>query len=185
MAFASDAASLPGELRSKWGWFVALGVLMIVAGFVALMSVFLATIVSVLIVGWMMILSGIMEIIHGFQMKQWGRFFLWIAIGALYVVGGAFAVWNPLLASTVLTLFLGVFLIVAGVFRIVLAMQMRSGSYWGWLVASGVITLLLGAIIVLHWPVSSLYALGIFLGVDLVIAGASWLSAGLASRKAA
>ena len=185
MAFGSDAMSVPSELRSKWGWFVALGILMIVAGFIALMSVFLATIVSVLIVGWMMILSGIIEIIHGFQMKQWGRFFLWILIGALYVVGGVFAVLNPLLASTVLTLFLGVLLIVAGVFRIVLAMQMRSGSYWGWVVASGVITLLLGAIIVFHWPVSSLYTLGIFLGVDLVIAGASWLSAGLAFRRAA
>ena len=185
MAFASDVLPVPSEVRSKWGWFVALGVLMIVAGFVALMSVFLATIVSVLVVGWMMILSGVMEIIHGFQMKQWGRFFLWIVIGALYVMGGFFAVWNPLLASTVLTLFLGVFLIVAGVFRIVLAMQMRSGSYWGWVVGSGVITLLLGVVVVLHWPVSSLYTLGIFLGVDLVIAGASWLSAGLAFRRAA
>ena len=185
MAFASDVMPIPSEIRSKWGWFVALGILMIVAGFIALMSVFLATIVSVLIVGWMMILSGIMEIIHGFQMKRWGRFFLWILIGALYVVGGAFAILNPLLASAALTLLLGMLLIFAGVFRIVLAMQMRSGSYWGWVLASGVITLLLGAIIVLHWPVSSLYALGIFLGVDLVIAGASWLSAGLAFRRAA
>jgi uncharacterized membrane protein HdeD (DUF308 family) len=185
MAFASDVMPVPSELRSKWGWFVGLGILMIVAGFIALMSVFLATIVSVLVVGWMMILSGVMEIIHGFQMKQWGRFFLWIVIGALYVVGGVFAILNPLLASAALTLLLGIFLIAAGVFRIVLAMQMRSGSYWGWVVASGVITLLLGAIIVFHWPVSSLYTLGIFLGVDLVIAGASWLSAGLAFRRAA
>jgi uncharacterized membrane protein HdeD (DUF308 family) len=133
----------------------------------------------------MMIVSGIMEIIHGFQMKRWGRFFLWVIIGALYVAGGVFAVMNPLLASTVLTLLLGMLLIFAGVFRIVLAMQMRTGSYWGWVAASGVITLLLGAIIVFHWPVSSLYTLGIFLGVDLIIAGASWLSAGLAFRRSA
>jgi uncharacterized membrane protein HdeD (DUF308 family) len=117
-------------------------------------------------------------------MKRWSRFFLWIAIGFLYVIGGAAALWNPLLASTVLTLFLGIFLFVAGIFRIGLAMQMRSGSHWGWVAASGVITLLLGAIIVLGWPVSSLYALGIFLGVDLVVAGISWLSMGLAFRSA-
>ncbi len=185
MAFTSDVSPALGEFRSRWGWFVGLGILMMAAGFIALMSVFMATIVSVLIVGWMMILSGVVEIVHGFQMKEWGRFFLWMIIGGLYVVGGIFAVMNPLLASAVLTLLLGTFLIVAGVFRIVLAMQMRTGSHWVWVVLSGVITLLLGAIIVFHWPVSSLYTLGIFLGIDLIIAGASWLSAGLAFRRPA
>ena len=108
------------------------------------------------------------------------------AIGALYVVGGVFRD-NESRCSrpSALTLLLGMLLIVAGVFRIVLAMQMRSGSSWGWVALSGVITLLLGAIIVLHWPVSSLYTLGIFLGVDLVIAGVSWLTAGLAFRRSA
>ena len=66
-----------------------------------------------------------------------------------------------------------------------MAMQMRSGSYWGWIALSGVITLLLGALIVFRWPVSSLYALGIFLGVDLIIAGVSWLTAGLFFRRPA
>jgi len=185
MTFASDASPTFGELRGRWGWFVALGILMIIAGVIALMSLLLATVASVLIVGVMMIVSGIMEIIHGFQMKRWSRFFLWIVIGALYIVGGVFAVSNPLLASVALTLLLGIFLIAAGVARIVLAMQMRTSAHWGWVVASGIITLLLGAIIVFGWPVSSLYTLGIFLGVDLVIAGASWLSAGLAFRRLA
>jgi uncharacterized membrane protein HdeD (DUF308 family) len=185
MALASAVMPVPDEVRGKWGWFVALGILMIVAGFIALMSVFLATIVSVLIVGWMMIITGVLEIIHGFQIKRWGRFFLEVAIGVLYVVGGFFAVMNPLLASTVLTLFLGILLIAAGVFRVVMAMQMRSGSYWGWIALSGVITLLLGALIVFRRPVSSLYVLGIFLGADLIIAGVSWLTAGLFFRRPA
>lgn len=184
MVMASEAPVL-GELRDRWGWFVALGILMIIAGFIALMSVFMATVVSVLLVGIMMIASGIVEIVHGFRMRGWGRFFLWVLIGVLYIVAGLMAVWNPLLASAALTLVLGVFLVFAGVARIFLAMQMRSSAPWGWVLASGIITLLLGAMIILHWPVSSLYALGIFLGVDLVIAGASWLSAGLAFRRTA
>src|SRR5262245_29891100 len=119
MAFASDTAAV-GQLRSRWGWFVALGVLMIIAGVIALGSLLLATIVSVLWVGAMMIVSGAFEIIHGFQMKQWGRFFLWIAIGALYVVAGLLVFANPLLAAGVLTLLLGFGLIVAGIVRIFL-----------------------------------------------------------------
>jgi uncharacterized membrane protein HdeD (DUF308 family) len=184
MAMASDV-SVSGQMRDRWGWFVALGILMIIAGVIALMSVLMATVVSVLLVGIMMIASGIVEVVHGFQMKAWGRFFLWILIGALYIVAGLMVVWNPLFASAVLTLVLGVFLVFAGVARIFLAMQMRSASPWGWVLASGIITLLLGAIIISHWPVSGLYVLGIFLGVDLVIAGASWLGAGLAFRRAA
>jgi uncharacterized membrane protein HdeD (DUF308 family) len=116
-------------------------------------------------------------------MKRWSRFFLWVAIGILYMLAGIFVFANPGLAALVLTLLLGFALIFAGIVRIVLAMQMRAGSMWGWVAASGVITLLLGAIIVLHWPVSSWYTLGIFLGVDLIFAGVSWLSAGLTFRS--
>ena len=184
MTFASDSAA-PGELRSRWGWFVALGILMIVAGVIALGSLLMATIVSVLWVGAMMVVSGAFEIIHGFQMKLWSRFFLWIAIGALYVVAGLLVFANPLLAAGVLTLLLGFGLIVAGVVRIYLAMQMKTGSAWGWVVLSGVITLLLGIVLVVQWPLSSAYALGIFLGVDLVFDGVGWLGMGLALKRTA
>ena len=184
MTFASDSAA-PGELRSRWGWFVALGVLMIIAGVIALGSLLMATIVTVFWVGAMMVVSGAFEIIHGFQMKQWGRFFLWIVIGALYVVAGLIVFRNPLLAAGVLTLLLGFGLIVAGVVRIFLAMQMKSGSAWAWVAVSGVITLLLGIVIIMQWPLSGAYALGIFLGVDLVFDGAAWLGMGLALKRAA
>jgi uncharacterized membrane protein HdeD (DUF308 family) len=187
MVLASEPAARPDapprELRSQWGWFVALGVVMIVAGFIALVSLFLATVVAVTWVGVMMIVAGVLEIVHGIRMKRWSRFFLWIAIGALYILAGLFTFLNPLLASAVLTLMLGLFLIVAGAMRIFLAVQMRGGSSWGWVLASGIITVLLGAIIVFGWPVSSLYTLGIFLGVDLIAAGVSWVSAGLSFRS--
>jgi uncharacterized membrane protein HdeD (DUF308 family) len=185
MVLASDALPQPEALHSRWGWFAALGVIMIVAGFIALMSVVMATVVSVLIVGTMMILSGIVEIVHGFQMKQWSRFFMWVLIGAFYVIAGLLIVWNPLLASVALTLVVGIVLIFAGVARIMLAMQMRSASPWGWVLVSGMITTLLGIVVILHWPVSSLYVLGIFLGVDLIIAGSSWLGAAVAFRRVA
>ena len=183
MVFATVGSEAFDDVRSRWGWFVALGALMIAAGVIALSSLFLATVASVLVVGIMMIVSGVFEVIHGIQMKRWSRFFLWIAIGALYMIGGLFAVTNPLLASAVLTLMLGGFLIAAGIVRIFLAMQMRAGSPWGWIAFSGAVTLLLGAVIVIGWPISSLYALGIFLGVDLIFAGVSWLSAGLVFRR--
>jgi uncharacterized membrane protein HdeD (DUF308 family) len=84
-----------------------------------------------------------------------------------------------------LTLLLGVVLIASGIMRIILAFSMQAGMPWIWVLASGVLTLLIGLVILAHWPVSSLYVLGVFLGVDLVIAGAGWIAIGLGLRSVA
>jgi uncharacterized membrane protein HdeD (DUF308 family) len=169
-------------LHAKWGWIVALGVVYVVAGIIALGSVLMATVVSVLVVGIMMIVAGVAEIINAFQVKGWGKFLLWVVLGVLYVIGGFFAFENPLLAAAFLTLALGVSLVVSGIMRIILAFGLRQTAPWVWILLSGIITLLLGAIILAHWPVSSLYILGLFLGIDLVIAGAGWIGLGLGLR---
>ncbi|MFZ0602615.1 MAG: HdeD family acid-resistance protein [Roseiarcus sp.] len=171
-------------LRTKWGWIVALGVVYVIAGVIALGSVVMATIASVWVVGIMMLLAGVFEVIHSFQIKTWGRFLFWLALGVLYIIAGFVAFDNPLLTAVWLTLILGAALVASGIMRIFLAFNMQHGSPWIWVVVSGVITLLLGIIILIHWPVSSLYVLGIFLGVDLVIAGASWIGLGLGLHNA-
>jgi uncharacterized membrane protein HdeD (DUF308 family) len=170
-------------LRAKWGWIVALGVVYLVAGVIALGSVMMATVASVLIVGVMMVIAGIAEVIHAFQIKTWGRFLFWLALGILYIIAGFVAWDNPLLTAIWLTLILGAALVASGIMRIFLAFNMQHGSPWMWVVGSGVITLLIGLIILAHWPVSSLYTLGIFLGIDLVFAGASWIGLGLGLRQ--
>jgi len=172
--------SSPGlePLRAKRGWIIALGIIYVIAGLVALGSIVLATIVSVFVVGIMMLIAGVAEVFHAFQIKTWGRFLLWLLLGVLYIVAGFLTFENPLLAAALLTLLLGVSLIVSGIMRIVLAFNMKEGMPWIWVVLSGAITLLLGLIILAHWPVSSLYILGLFLGIDLIFAGAGWLAVG-------
>jgi uncharacterized membrane protein HdeD (DUF308 family) len=170
-------------LRAKSGWIVALGVIYVIAGFVALGSVVMATAVSVFVVGIMFVIAGIAEVIGAFQVKTWGKFLLWIALGALYVIAGIEAIQNPLFAAVVLTLALGVTLVVSGIVRIILAFGMKAGNAWIWLLLSGAITLLLGLIILARWPVSSLYVLGLFLGIDLVFAGSGWIALGLGLRR--
>ncbi len=60
---------------------------------------------------------------------------------------------------------------------------MKRETPWIWVVLSGVVTLALGALIVARWPVSSLFILGLFLGIDLVVAGTSWIVLGLGLRR--
>jgi uncharacterized membrane protein HdeD (DUF308 family) len=170
-------------LRAKSGWIVALGVVYVIAGFVALGSVVLATVVSVFLVGIMMLIAGVAEVINAFNVKAWGRFLLWLFLGALYIIAGFVTLRNPLLAAAALTFVLGFALIVSGIMRIILGFNMKAGMPWIWVVLSGIITLLIGLIILAHWPVSSLYILGVFLGVDLIIAGASWIALGSGLRQ--
>jgi len=171
-------------LRAKWGWIVAFGVISMIAGVIALGSVVAATASAVLIVGIMMIMAGVAEIFAAFRVKDWGKAIFWGLLGALYVAAGIIAINNPFAAATILTLFLGIALIAGGIVRMFLAWHMReAGKPWGWIVVSGIISILLGAMIIAKWPYSSFYLLGIFLGIDLIFIGSSWLSIGLALKR--
>ena len=90
-------------LRAKSGWIVALGAVYIVAGIIALGSVVLATVATVFVVGIMMVIAGVAEVINAFQIKTWGRFLLWLLLGALYIAAGFITFENPLLAAAILT----------------------------------------------------------------------------------
>jgi len=180
-SLGSDTA----PLRAKWGWIVALGVVYLVAGFIALGSVVMATVASVFVVGIMMIVAGIAEIINAFQCKGWGKFLVWALLGVLYIIAGFITFENPLFAAVILTLLLGAALIASGIVRIFLALSMKRESPWIWVLVSSLITLVLGVMILARWPVSSLYVLGIFLSVDLICAGVSWISMGMALKQRA
>jgi uncharacterized membrane protein HdeD (DUF308 family) len=170
-------------LRAKSGWIVALGVVYVIAGFIALGSVVFATVVTVFVVGVMMLIAGVAEVINAFQIKTWGKFLFWLLLGALYIVAGFVTFENPLLAAALLTLLLGFSLLASGVMRIVLAFSMKDEMPWIGVAVSGVITFLLGLIILAHWPVSGLYILGLFLGIDLIIAGIGWIGIGVGLKR--
>jgi uncharacterized membrane protein HdeD (DUF308 family) len=179
-----QAGSDTAPLRAKSGWIIALGVVYLIAGFIALGSVAMATVASVLIVGVMMIIAGVAEVFSAFQIKNWGKFLLWALLGVLYILAGFVTFQNPLLAAVLLTLILGAALVASGIMRIFLAFSMKRETPWIWVALSGVITLLLGVLILVRWPVSSLYILGLFLGIDLIMAGAGWIGIGFGLRRA-
>jgi uncharacterized membrane protein HdeD (DUF308 family) len=170
-------------LRAKWGWIVGFGVFALIAGIIALASTMMATASAVFIVGVMMIFAGVAEIVAAFNARDWGHRLLWLLLGFVYVFAGFVCIQNPFAAATILTLMLGIALIVGGLLRIFLATRMKQGTPWGWVVFSGLVSFFLGLVIVSHWPVSSFFVLGIFLGVDLIFVGSGWIAIGLALKK--
>lgn len=174
-----NKTDIKAELSSKWGWFVALGVALLILGGIAFGNLVLATVVSVYYVGLMMLFAGIIEIIHAFGVKTWGRFFFWLLSGLLYTAAGVVAFVNPILAAGILTFLLAATLLGAGAFRIWLGFKSKPATGWGWIVAAGVITALAGLVIALQWPVNSLFILGLFLAVDLIFQGWAFIAFGL------
>lgn len=176
--------SLAGEARSNWGWFVALGVTLLLLGLLALINVLVVTTASVIYVGLMMIVGAIAQIYVAFQVRAWGDFFFWLLSGLLYGAAGTLVFYNPTLAAEVLTLLLAVSMIVAGALRLTAGIRSHSLAGWGWVVASGIVTLLVGSIIAIGWPAKTLWVLGVFLAIDLMFQGASALSHGLTLKSA-
>jgi len=170
-------------LRKSWGWFVGLGVVTLIAGLIVLGNQMAGTIASVLFVGALMGVCGIAQIVHAFQVRDWGSFAMWLLAGILYTAAAIMIVYNPVLGATVLTLFLGVSLILAGILRLVVAFAMRDMQGWIWIALAGAVTLLLGAIIAARWPTDSLWVLGLFLGIDLTFTGVALLLLGLGLRQ--
>ncbi len=167
------------HLEGKWAAIAAFGVLLVVLGIAALFFSLFATIATVTLNGVLFLIAGAAEIGIGVQSRGWGQFFLWVIGGVLYGTAGVLCIMNPLLASIALTLLLGAGLIAAGVLRAYLATRLPADQPRGLVFLAASVTILLGLIIVTHWPLDSVYALGTLLGVDLLFHGVGWVSFGM------
>jgi uncharacterized membrane protein HdeD (DUF308 family) len=171
------------DLCRGWYWFLLLGIALIVLGAIALGATWAATLAVVLVVGWLLVLGGIVQVAHAFWARQWGGFFLQSFIGVLQTVVGFFVLGHPAASAAGLTMLLAVAFFVGGVFRVAVALTTRFEG-WGWLLLGGALNLLMGMIILAEWPFSGLWVLGLFLGVDLLVNGVWFVSLGLAARRA-
>jgi uncharacterized membrane protein HdeD (DUF308 family) len=158
------------EVRAHRGWFLFMGVALIIFGTIAIGSAEIMTMVSVMLLGWILIFAGIFEAVHGFARRAWGGFFVNLTGGLLYAVTGLLMVSHPGLAAVTLTFMIAMLLIVAGTFRIVVAFSTPI-HHRGWLILNGVISLILGFCIMDSWPVSGLWVIGLFIGIDMIFDG--------------
>lgn len=169
-------------LRKRWGWFVGLGVLLLLLGTIALGSSVIFTLASMVFIGWLMIVGGVLQTAHAFTCKEWGGFFVDLLTGLLYSVAGLLIIVNPAATAMGLTLLIAVLLIFGGVFRIAAAIAVRFHN-WNWLLLHGLVNVLLGTFILQDWPVSGLWVIGLFIGIDMIFNGWALIMLGIAAKK--
>lgn len=170
------------EVRRTWGWFLALGIVLVLLGMMALGWSVLTTLVSVVVFGWFLLLAGILSVLHAFWRRRWGGFFVELFAGILYAVFGLMVVGNPAVSAVALTLLIAVFLMIGGIFRILTALAVRF-HHWIWVLLNGVISLLLGVMIWSQWPVSGLWVIGLFIGIDMIFYGWSLIMLAMAVKS--
>ena len=161
-------------LRDRWGWLLALGILMAVLGTVALFIMPAATIGTVMVLGWLLVVSGIFEGVHAFRVRSWGGLFLHLIAGILGVLVGLLVVTHPALGALGWTLLFASFFTVIGLFRTIAAIRLKFPN-WGWATFDGIVTLGLGILLWASWPVSALWFLGLAVGISLILRGWTYI----------
>lgn len=170
------------KLHHRWGWLLTLGIVMVILGTIALFLVPAATIGSVLVLGWLMVISGVIEAIHAFRVRNWGGLFLHLIGGVLGILIGLLVVTHPVAGALVWTLLFASFFTVIGAFRLVAALWLKF-PHWGWAVFDGIITLGLGILLWAEWPWSGFWFMGLALGVSLILRGWSYIMFALAIHQ--
>jgi len=183
--FREAASGWVQEAKKNAGWLVALGVLTVIAGCLAVASPLLSGLSVVVFIGVALALGGIARTIAAFSAGSFGQDTLAFIGGILTFGAGLILAARPGIGLATLTLMLGAYLLADGISSTVLALRVRPESGWGFMLFSAVMGVILGFLLLREWPVSGVWAIGTLLGVNLLVNGFSMISVGSAARSLA
>lgn len=179
--FAGTLTEEATRLQRFWGRFLALGIVQIVVGILAVSFAFSATLASVVLLGILLLIAAGAQLAAAVWAWDWRGFSLFLLVGLLYAVAGFLMLQHPVHAAEALTLMLAAALLVGGMFRMVVAVTERFTAR-GWVLCNGVLSLLLGLLIWQQWPWTGRWVLGMFVGMDLIMNGTTWSIVAVAMR---
>ena len=164
-------------------WAIAGGFAMILLGFFALGDQLLFTALTANLIGILLMFGCAFQLVKVFTITGWRSHLWYIIVAVAYGVAGYVFIAHPFKAAIAFTLFLGWAILIGGIFRTFLAFKLRHHKGAGWILFSAAMSLILGGLIISQWPTTGLYILGLFLGIELIFAGAGWLGLGLSSPR--
>jgi len=173
---------IPHDIVQYWAWFLAFGIGLVALGVAAVARSVTATVVSMVFFGWLLVLASGIEIVQAVMVGHWAGFFHHLLAAILFGVTGLLLVTRPLVSAEVATVFMAMFFIIGGLFHLIGSVVFALPG-WGWQALDGAITLLLGLLVLAQWPVSGLWAIGLFVGIDLIFYGCTWIAFALGLRS--
>jgi uncharacterized membrane protein HdeD (DUF308 family) len=161
------------QAHRLWGWYVALGIVLILVGIYAIWAEMVATLALVVVLGVVLLIAGVAQIVSAFAARGAGHVILLLLVGALDIVVGLMLWGHPLIGALTITLLLAALFVFGGIFRFVSALWLQFPHY-GWAAFSGVISFILGILLWTQWPYSALWFIGFVVGLNFIFSGVSW-----------
>lgn len=170
------------KLSRGFGWLAALGVILVLAGLVGLIYTGVATLTSMILFGWLLLIGGVVGLLHAVQARDSNFFWLGAVVAALNIAAGVVVIGRPEAAAAALTMFAALLFLTGGVFRLAGSLVVR-GPQFGWTLVQGAFDLLLGILVLASWPSSSKYVIGCFFSLALLFDGLGLVATGFGGRK--
>ncbi|MEU0026484.1 DUF308 domain-containing protein [Streptomyces sp. NPDC006335] len=170
------------KLSRGFGWLAALGVILVIAGLVGLVYTGVATLTSMILFGWLLLIGGVVGLLHAVQARGSNFFWLGVVVAALNIAAGVVVIGRPEAAAAALTMFAALLFLTGGVFRLVGSLVVR-GPQFGWTLVQGAFGLLLGILVLASWPSNSKYVIGCFFSLGLLFDGLGLVATGYGGRK--
>ncbi len=172
------------KIKKGWRWLLAMGISFIIIGGISIFKFLTTTIVSLYILGFVIMFSGIGYAIYSFKFWKynWAKFSQYLILGIIYIVASFVIIQDPLRSAFPITIFIAVFYMVVGVWRTISSFRFRlPRAFLEFL--GGIIALIFGILIWLEWPSSSLWVIGLFVGIDIILTGIYFTALSLFAKK--
>jgi uncharacterized membrane protein HdeD (DUF308 family) len=169
--------------KKNSGFLILLGVVTVIFGVVAIGSPLMTGVAVAVFVGFLLLGSGVTQIVHALKSKQWGTGFWGTVIGLLGVAAGLMMVFRPMVGLVTMTMLLAIYFLVDGISEIIAAFRIRPDQGWGWVLFNGIIAVVLGLMIWRQWPVSGAWAIGLLVGIHILMTGWTMIILGSGARQ--
>lgn len=184
MASRTAAANVPApEVGKSRLWFYLLGIVLILLGFAAISFPFVTTIAAKIFFGWLVLVGGVLQVAHAFGTRGWSEFLLDLLAGAVFVIVGAWLAFFPLTGILTLTLLLAVTFILQGLLELGMAFRLRPATGWLWMLIAGIVAIVVGLMLIADLPGAATWAIGLLVGINLIMSGIAYLLVPLASKS--
>jgi uncharacterized membrane protein HdeD (DUF308 family) len=177
-------AAVSTSLHAHWQLFLVEGIILLLLGLAAIMLPLIATVAIAVVIGWLLLMSGIVGLVATFRMRRAPGFWWSLLSALLAIVVGLMLLQSPLTGALSLTLILTVFFMVEGVASIFYALEHKRelSGRWSWMLFSGAVDLFLAGIIILGLPGTAAWAIGLLVGINMVFGGSAVISMALNAR---
>lgn len=167
----------------KTSHLLLMGIAMMVIGALAVTTPAVAGTAVVLVIGGLLLVAGIIQLVQGLRTEGWASKLFPSILGLVTALAGLAVLGHPLLGLTYLTLVLAVYFVIEGIWKIITTFSYRTVTGWPLMLISGLVSLVLGILIWRQWPVSGIWAVGVLVGIDLLMTGVSMIALAINLRR--